>query len=388
MMIQGVTNPMTDITLVVLSVPFIVSIVVIIIIVLVILIFRYVKLYMQFVYPNAKYEAIGNRFLSEKELSSLSESKNLNNLRENLNAYRDYKLAGDDVRSLQNSLDEHLIQTIEMMKNDSPRGIRGFYDLYIERLHLPFIKNTVKMIITGRREELNRDIVNYVSHDKTRVVLMSLFNTSNKEEVGAVLKQYGYDEDIIKTITSSDKPDLLTVDTAFDRYILRRLKELKIPGRCMDAKQDLINLLSDVLMIKGVLRAKNLGYDYSRCLQLNLGAGNEIQPWRFQEMIKTSTLTEVIEALDGTSYYNTLESYMEDYKKDGSLQVLESALDRHLLRGISDVSLRYYQTMGPLLRFLVSKEFEVHNLKVIVKTIGDDLPYDKSKVLLVTEGGG
>ncbi|MEM0492888.1 MAG: V-type ATPase subunit [Candidatus Thermoplasmatota archaeon] len=376
---------MLGICSIILSLPLVVSIVIFIITLLVLLIFKYLRLYIQFVYPNAKYEAIGNRFVVEKELINLSESKSLHNLKEILNNYKDYKITGDDARALQSSLDEHLVSMIEMMKNDSPRVIHRFYDLYLEWLHLPFIKNTVKMILLGRGADFDKSFIERVKHDKTRLVLKELFNVSKRDELVTILNRYGYDD--VTMALLSEEYDLLKVDTAFDRYMLKGLKDLKIPSKCMNAKRDFLYLLTDVLIIKGVLRAKNLGYDYNRCLVLDLGVGNEIQPWRFQSMIKANNIMEVVESLEGTSYHDILKANMDLYKQTGSLQVLESTLDRCILKKIKDISLRYYQTMGPLLRFLVSKEYEVRNLKVIIKNIDSRMPYEQVKALLVIEEG-
>ena len=41
--------------------------------------------YIKFVYPNAKFEAIGNPYISEKELNRIIESKDLNGFKEILN---------------------------------------------------------------------------------------------------------------------------------------------------------------------------------------------------------------------------------------------------------------------------------------------------------------
>ena len=51
--------------------------------------------YIKFVYPNAKYEAIGNPYISEKVLSGIVESKNLSDFKDSINSLKDYKLEGE-----------------------------------------------------------------------------------------------------------------------------------------------------------------------------------------------------------------------------------------------------------------------------------------------------
>jgi vacuolar-type H+-ATPase subunit C/Vma6 len=87
--------------------------------------------YVKFVYPNAKYEAMGNPYVIEKKLDSIVESKNLNDFKENLNTSKDYKIKGENSYDVQKSLDESFYQTIEMMKKDSSKKMQNFYDRYL-----------------------------------------------------------------------------------------------------------------------------------------------------------------------------------------------------------------------------------------------------------------
>ena len=93
----------------------------------------------------------------------------------------------------------------------------------------------------------------------------------------------------------------------------------------------------------------------------------------------------VISALEGTSYFNVLKDSIEQYNKEGSVQVLENALDGLLIKLVKDISLQNFLNLGPTLRFLVSKEFEIKNLKVVAKGIGENLSSDLIKDLLIKE---
>ena len=73
------------------------------------------------------------------------------------------------------------------------------------------------------------------------------------------------------------------------------------------------------------------------------------------------------------------------YPKAGSVQIFENALDALLLKLVKNISTQNYASIGPTIRFIVSKEFEIKNLKIIVKGIGEGLPIDIIKPLLITE---
>jgi V/A-type H+-transporting ATPase subunit C len=89
--------------------------------------------------------------------------------------------------------------------------------------------------------------------------------------------------------------------------------------------------------------------------------------------------------LEGTSYYESLAHAIEEYNKENSTQVFEIALDRFLLKKISMISSQFYVTIGPSLRFLISKEFEIRNLKIIAKGIHAHLQPSLMKDYVITE---
>ena len=95
-------------------------------------IYRPFSTYVKFVYPNAKYEAIGNPYITERELNKLVESKNIDGFKETLNMNKDYNLTGENIYDLQRSLEDNLIKTIEQMKKDNSKKMRNFFDTYLE----------------------------------------------------------------------------------------------------------------------------------------------------------------------------------------------------------------------------------------------------------------
>jgi len=337
---------------------------------------------MKFVYPNAKFEAIGNPFLTEKEVNHLLENKELGLFKEMLNTSKDYKVAGEDIISLQNSLEDQFIQTIEMMRRDSPKKLNAFYDTYLEKIDIIIIRNKMKTILLGTQKNIDIEKTN-LPH--TQELLRKLSNAT-KETLPQILESYGFEKDLIEAIVT-EPLDLLAVDTALDKHAIKNLTQVKVPYKCEHAKQRFVHRMTDIMTIKQILRAKQLGYDSLTCKKLFLGVGAEIAQWRFQEMTETEQIADVISALDGTSYFPVLNDALRVYTTEGSIQVFENALDRYFLKIIRDVSLENYITLGPTLRFLVSKEFEIQNLKVIAKGISDQLPADFTKQFIIMEAG-
>ena len=335
-----------------------------------------------FAYPSAKFEAIGNPYITDKELNNILVSKNLKEFMESLNSSKDYNVAGEDTYSIQKSLDENLIQTIEMMRKDSSKKMNDFYDTYLEKIDIYLIKNELKKIFLGKTGEIDIDSAIL---QKTKGFLYELKDTS-KENISELLKFYGFEKELIEAF-SSEKVDILTIDSIIDKHIINRLEQVEVPYRCEQAKQSFVKRFIDIQNIKNVLRAKQLGYDSDTCKKLYLGEGKEIAHWKFNELTSLDQPPQVIAALEGTSYFGVLKDSIELYNKDQSVQILENVLDSYFIKLIKDISIKNYLNLGPTLRFIVSKEYEIQNLKVITKGVGESLSSDFIKRLLITEAG-
>jgi vacuolar-type H+-ATPase subunit C/Vma6 len=121
------------------------------------------------------------------------------------------------------------------------------------------------------------------------------------------------------------------------------------------------------------------------CKKLFIGEGHEIASWKFEELTQVDSVSQVISCLEGTSYFEVLKDSIEQYNKGGSVQILETALDGFFLKRMRDLSMENYISIGPTIRFLVSKDFEISNLKIIAKGVDERLPPELIKSFLVTE---
>ena len=63
---------------------------------------------------------------------------------------------------------------------------------------------------------------------------------------------------------------------------------------------------------------------------------------------------------------------------------IDLALDRYLLETISRLSMEYYHTGGPLLWYLVAKEFELRNIRIILTGLSEGLSSDQIGKMLIT----
>ena len=337
--------------------------------------------YFKFIYPNAKLEAIGNPFLSEKELNKVIEGQNITNFKDIVKKSINFDVKGTTIYEMQRSLDTHLIQTIEMIRKDSSKKMNGFFDLYLEKLDSFLIKNVIKKRLNN--EKIDNKIIENAIKPITKKLLYKITD-SKKEDLIKILKDYSYDLESFD-FKSVENVNLLELDTAFDKHFINKFRKQKVPRKCEKAKQKFVSYFIDIKNIKNILRAKQMGYDQQVCNKLFLGEGHEVADWRYKKMCESSSVKEIISSLAETSYYNLLSNTLETFSKENTIQILENALDVQFLKFLRDLSVENYITIGPTLRFIVSKEFEIRNLKVIVKGIGEGLSKDLIKKLVIAE---
>jgi V/A-type H+-transporting ATPase subunit C len=348
---------------------------------IIIYVIRSFSTYFKFVYPNAKYEAIGNPYTTEKELNKIVESKDITSFKDLIKKSINYEVNGNTISEIQQSLDKHYIQTIEMMRKDSSKKMNDFFDLYIEKFDTFLIKNVIKKKLYN--EEIDEKIIEYAIKQKTKKLLSRLID-SKKDEIPTILKNHDYTEEILNII-SNEKVNFLSLDIALDKNFINKFKQLKVPRKCEIAKQKFVNYLIDTTNIKNVLRAKHIGYSKETCYNLFLGEGQELADWRFKQICESNSVADLVTSIVGTSYYNTLKDFLEYYNKEKSVQILENALDIQFLKLLRDLSVENYITIGPTLRFIVLKEFEIKNLKIVAKGIYEGLPIDLIKKFVIME---
>ena len=177
----------------------------------------------------------------------------------------------------------------------------------------------------------------------------------------------------------------MQIDNEVDKYIINKFIMVKVPYKCSEGKERFIKTYLDIYNIKHLLRCKQLGFDKETCMKYFNAEGREIATWKYEELSELDGVAQVIDHLAGTSYYNMLKDSIEEYNKEKTVQILENRLDSLFLNLIKDISTQNYSTIGPTIRFLVFKEYEIQNLKVIAKGVSEELSTDFTKKFLVTE---
>ena len=137
------------------------------------IIWRPFNIYVQFAYINAKVEAIGNPFLTEKELNRLIELKNIIEFKDALNTNKDYDL-GVTATVSSNS---YMVQDLNGNKALNIQELKNAHTDIFSQYTKPQSNDSTVFIDPENPDikEIATDVYNKASSDNSFIVAKELF---------------------------------------------------------------------------------------------------------------------------------------------------------------------------------------------------------------------
>ncbi len=172
------------------------------------------------------------------------------------------------------------------------------------------------------------------------------------------------------------------LDMVLERYYLDRMENVEGVGMSMRRGiKAFYQILTDRYNIHSILRGKEIGLTRDEIIAiLNKNAGTIGLPL-LEQMIDSSGIREALSTLNGT--------HMEPFFKDldgASLTEIETRLDEMILEGSIGLSHSFGTNVGPTIRYLISKEMELRNLRTVFQASFSNWTSDRARKMLVTEG--
>ncbi len=318
-------------------------------------------------YPNARYSAMGNEFVTRQGLSRVLTSKGL---QEAVSAAtsRDFPFQESDIDSLDRELGTIMVGVIEMVKDEMPAPSRPLFDTFLLRHEILTLKRILRAMF--HEKEWQADPVGGLD----RKTLQLLKEAEGLSDIPYILRYTPYKE-VMEKAFEEGIPEPGEPDSALDKFYFNQMGEtiegLKVWKR---PYHEYLSFYSDIQNIKLALRLREMGEELeTRHLIL---AGKGLGEWELLQMAASESLEEALRQLQGTPY----EMVAED------IFAAERGLDRRLLKFTYELALRYINTAGPSLHFAQAREFEISNLRKIFRGLGEGVsPGEIEKELVVIE---
>jgi V/A-type H+/Na+-transporting ATPase subunit C len=140
----------------------------------------------------------------------------------------------------------------------------------------------------------------------------------------------------------------------------------------------------DIRNIKSIVIAKEAGLSSEETLNLIVPFGALTD--KLDSLIEAETVTEVLNALEGTEYPKILEDAIPIYNETGLLLPLESSLDKYLLENLLRASATPEDDNTSLLHNYIGTMVDVANIKIIIRAKADDLKYEDIEAYMISDG--
>jgi len=320
--------------------------------------------------PNATIFAIGAKYTEKENIEKLLSYTNINEV------LADIEKEGYEVNDLKNYDIQLEIGMLNMMKRVIemlPDDGKSFAEAYM----LKYDANIVKRVLRAKYAKLPKARIYesvYEGRYITKMIIQHMVEAANMEDAITALDATPFAPAIQ---VWNETNDLYKVEILLDKIVLSTLINSKriLDENAMEPANIFLSIFVDIYNIKTVVRAKSA--EIEDVSDLIMEGGYELSDWKVKSMANARSLDEALSHLEGTSYAH-LRDLNDPFK-------IELELDRFLLKKVNEIGLTFSTTAGPLIMFLVSKDFEVRNLKAILKGFMENVPRDKIREIVVGE---
>jgi vacuolar-type H+-ATPase subunit C/Vma6 len=342
-------------------------------------------------YPVARVKARGIPFINNERLEELLDAGMVPDALSRMQA-AGFTLPGitsGDISGLENALEYKEMDEYRVLLGSIPTDFEPFFAQYEVFYEIRMIKRLLRMIQSRKDHEeiLKRVLPVGVL---TKELISQGASCSGVDECVHLFRGTSYSflaEGPLRLY--HENSTLLALEIALDGYgssTLHQSCTLIRPGLAAPFR-DLSSTLIDIQNVRTLLRAKHAGINPAEISPSLLNGGFRLPFWRLIQLNEMMSLPDIIGQLNGTGYDRILQPFLPSYPGQDSLIQFDLALDWFLLTHLAKISLMYYYTGGPLIWFLLAKEYEYRNLQVVLTGLAEGVDPAVIKNYLVCDTG-
>lgn len=275
------------------------------------------------------------------------------------------QVSGADLIEL--ALNRNLADSLQKLMGISSQDIRRLVEEYLKRKDIEDIKTILRGKFTGTDEKI---IAASITGAGTlgREFLLSLLKKESAEDALKALKMNNLPEFRIALKDLKEKNNLAGIENALDRhYYINLIKFSRMLPKQGDLFRQFLRKEVDILNILILLRLKKNSFSKEEIKTFIMPYENKARYLWIINLVDTNDLDSLAKALEKTEYGGVVAKGMEEFKRTGSLIVLEIELYRHLLKQSILFMHQHPLSIDVILGYMFAKDIEVRNLKIIVK---------------------
>ncbi len=315
----------------------------------------------RYAYINAKVRAMQSKLLGKKKLMELLEQTSLVAIANMLEDTEYSRILGNDLIEFEKRLRENIISAAEKIRLSMPSVGINFFNNFIKRYEIESIKTFIRGIYFGLRKD---EILEMIPRQHHRF----FDDVDGIEDVVTMFNLSPEYEEFKRT------KNLYVIEHSLDNIYYKNLF-MSIPKD----ENDLREILGREVDIKNIKMAIRYVLDGIREGFKPLPNGYELSPWVFEEIVSGGTLDRMVTSLEGTSYYTYVVDAISKYNEKRSMIPFEIKLDDFLYEKAYEIIIKVPFGLAPIVAYMYLKEFEVSNLRTIVKLKQENFSVEEIK---------
>ncbi len=348
-------------------------------------VFRRFGLVMRFAYSNARLSAVGNRFVTRDELESLSSTTTLSEAAAMLGeGYIPSKEVKDWI-DMEQGLRLASFGTMTQMTGQLPKNARPLFLALVSRYKLDLVRELVRAKYEGAPLAVSNEELELL--DESEREMFRVFNEADGLIQGVEVFEPWPFYNSLKELVASGSLDMNGLDHILDSFYLDLLdKEAgSISGPLRKDAENFAAMVRDSYNIKALVRAKVRGDPVDQTMAGLYGPSKYLTTDGLAAAAECENLQALVVELSLTPYFEALSDALRIYENKGDPTIFETSIDKALLEQAVSMSLRSPMTLGPAVRYFVSRQLEEKNLRIVIRGMLEGIPTAETMELVVME---
>jgi len=258
-----------------------------------------------------------------------------------------------------------------------PPEMSRIVNLYIEKYDVLNIRITLRMI---SKKATSSMVPLGTIHDREHLEEMSA--AREKDEVSGILARCNLGDYIwaIEDINEKDPQSVsegeVKLQNIYHQKVLKVFKNMADGHLLVQAFESII----DSANLQTLFRL-SLGGRYTAGAPV-LSGGRMLSENTIKELL-TLKMTEITGKLENTGYHMMAQDVSKGYEKDGKITVVDKITEKYRFRLLKDLLSPRVLSTSNMLWYLLLKELEIRNLRLIFKMLADGIPAAEIRELVI-----
>lgn len=271
------------------------------------------------------------------------------------------------------------LNSIESFKS-LPEDIRSILDIYLVKYDVANIKATLVSILTGKKARLvpagainNYGFLDRLANAEEVDSVIDLLITCKLGNYAAILREYKTDEGKKSRLVIEAR-----LEGEYQKSLLDITKSVSDGAVLLKAWGLILDLTNLQIICRAII--DDIALEAAECL---IADGYIISNKTGRELLQIK-LDDVSRRLANTNYQGIADEIADSYNKSKSITAVDEIIDKHKFRLTRDLLSPLALSPVVVVWYLITKETEIRNLRLIMKALEDNVPLGEIKNYLVS----